>query len=208
MLVLHYTGMPTAEAALARMCDPASKVSAHYCIEEDGTVHALVPEEKRAWHAGVAFWRGERDVNAVSVGVEIVNPGHEFGYRAFPEAQMVSVTTLCKEIIGRHAISARNVVGHSDVAPERKEDPGELFDWPRLAEAGVGLWPLPQPVSENREPSDFKEKLVTYGYHLTGEAEQEGRVITAFQRHFRPAALTGEWDSECAMRLDRLLEMI
>ena len=146
MLVLHYTGMVSAEAAIERLCDPAAKVSAHYLIDEDGAVRRLVDENHRAWHAGEASWRGKSDINARSLGIELVNPGHEFGYRPFPEAQMAALEALAQDILARHTIEARNVVGHSDVAPRRKTDPGELFDWRRLAEAGIGLWPGKPPT--------------------------------------------------------------
>ena len=135
MLLLHYTGMTSAEAALSRLCDAAAKVSAHYLIDEGGGVYALVAEERRAWHAGVACWAGEEDINACSIGIELVNPGHEFGYRAFPQAQMDAVTELCLDILRRHPIPGHRVLGHADVAPGRKEDPGELFDWAALAAA-------------------------------------------------------------------------
>ena len=141
MLVLHYTGMQSAEAALDRLCDPAAKVSSHYDITEDGAVHALVPEEKRAWHAGLSFWAGIRNVNASSIGIELVNPGHEFGYRAFPAVQIAALKDLAGGILSRHSIPASRVLGHSDVAPARKEDPGELFPWEALAASGIGLWP-------------------------------------------------------------------
>src|SRR3954467_5121679 len=140
MLVLHYTGMQTAEPALARLCDPAAKVSAHYTIDEDGTVYAHVPEDRRAWHAGVSHWAGISNVNARSIGIELVNPGHEYGYREFPEAQIAALIELCGGILQRHPIPAARVLGHSDVAPARKEDPGELFPWQRLAKAGIGVW--------------------------------------------------------------------
>ena len=140
-LVLHYTGMVSAEAALARMTDPAAKVSAHWCIGEDGTLWRLVPEERRAWHAGVSEWRGRRAVNDFSIGIELVNPGHEHGYRPFPEAQMDALLDLARAIVARHPIDPRNVVAHSDIAPTRRQDPGELFDWASLAGAGIGLWP-------------------------------------------------------------------
>src|SRR5690606_11494193 len=140
MVVLHYTGMPSAEAALKRLTDPQSKVSAHYVLDEDGTIYRLVPEDKRAWHAGVAFWRGIRDVNARSIGIELVNPGHEFGYREFPSAQIDALLELLADIGSRHEIMPGNYVGHSDIAPARKEDPGELFPWHRLAVAGFGRW--------------------------------------------------------------------
>jgi len=147
MLVLHYTGMKSMQEALSRLCDPAAEVSAHYMVDEDGTVYRLVPEEMRAWHAGKApltTWRGYTNVNQRSIGIEIVNPGHEFGYRPFPKVQMESVAQLCKEILARHKIPARNVVAHSDIAPSRKEDPGEKFPWKDLAEKGIGLWPREQ----------------------------------------------------------------
>ena len=133
MVVLHYTGMPTAEEALERLTDAAAEVSAHYLIDEEGKVTRLVPEDKRAWHAGQAYWRGITDVNSASVGIELVNPGHEWGYRPFPQAQMEALIPLLADIVKRHKIPYANVVGHSDVAPARKDDPGELFDWPLLA---------------------------------------------------------------------------
>src|SRR5262245_1725531 len=132
MLVMHYTGMRSCEEAVARLTDAASKVSSHYTVDEDGTIYRHVAEEMRAWHAGISSWRGLADVNARAIGIEIVNPGHEFGYREFPERQIAAVIALGKAIVGRHPIPARNVVGHSDVAPARKEDPGELFPWKRL----------------------------------------------------------------------------
>jgi N-acetylmuramoyl-L-alanine amidase len=196
MLVLHYTGMVSAQAALARLCDPASKVSAHYTVDEDGTVYALVPEDRRAWHAGVSFWAGIRDINAHSIGIELVNPGHEFGYRAFPSTQIAALKSLCAGILARHAIAAWNVLGHSDVAPSRKEDPGELFPWAELAAAGIGLWP--EPVVEGVGP----EALEMFGYDPQAPA---AAAITAFQRHFRPESLTGKWDDECAGLLAGLL---
>ena len=140
MLVLHYTGMPTGEEALARLRDPEAKVSAHYVVEEDGRVFALVPEERRAWHAGRSFWKGQTDINGASIGLEIVNPGHEFGYRPFPDAQIAAVMALVADVRSRWMVPDVNIVGHSDVAPDRKDDPGELFPWKRLAEAGHGLW--------------------------------------------------------------------
>ena len=196
MLVLHYTGMPTASEALERLRDPASKVSAHYVVDEDGTIYRLVAEENRAWHAGVSYWRGNSNINQRSIGIEIVNPGHEFGYQPFPGVQMKSVIALCKDILLRHKIPARNVVGHSDVAPARKEDPGELFDWKGLAEAGVGLWPGELQVATCN--------LSSYGYETTDLP----KAITAFQRHFFPQRLTGVWDHECAVRLAALLAML
>lgn len=191
MLVLHYTGMKTGSEALTRLCDEAAKVSAHYMVEESGDVYQLVPEHARAWHAGVSSWRGQTNINQRSVGIEIVNPGHEFGYRAFPDAQMESVIALCKEVLQQHEIPARNVVGHSDVAPTRKEDPGELFDWEKLAAEGIGIWPEKQLGAGNMEES--VGKLERYGYDVS-EIE---KTIIAFQRHFRPELISGLWDEEC-----------
>jgi len=199
MLVLHYTGMRSAADALDRMCDPAAKVSAHYMIDEDGTVRALVDESMRAWHAGVASWRGHADVNARSIGIELVNPGHEFGYRPFPEAQMATLVGLAQEVLVRHDIPARNVVGHADVAPARKEDPGELFDWRRLAESGIGLWPDAPRLGDG----ELGELLRRYGY-----ASGDAAAVRAFQRHFRPARVDGRGDAETAGLLRRLLAMI
>ena len=196
MLVLHYTGMASAEAALSRLCDPEAKVSAHYTIGEDGTVYAHVPEDRRAWHAGLSYWAGIRDVNTHSIGIELVNPGHEFGYRAFPNAQIAALTSLCKEILARHAIVAWNVVAHSDVAPARKGDPGELFPWGQLAQAGIGLWPAPSDAGISAEALD------RYGYDP--DAPLEKRII-AFQRHFRPEKLDAIWDQECVQLLAGLL---
>ncbi len=180
MLVLHYTGMPDAEAALARLTDPAAKVSAHYTIDEDGTVYAHVPEERRAWHAGVSYWAGADDINARSIGIELVNPGHEYGYRPFPEAQIASLIELACGILERHPIPSARVLGHSDVAPARKDDPGELFPWERLARERIGLWPTPG----DGDPG--AESLTGFGYDPG--APQDKR-IAAFQRHFRPARI-------------------
>jgi len=196
MLVLHYTGMQTAEAALERLCDPSAKVSAHYTVDEGGTVYAHVPETRRAWHAGVSFWAGVTDVNARSIGIELVNPGHEFGYRAFPEAQVAALIALCQGILSRHSIPSARVLGHSDVAPARKEDPGELLPWARLAKERIGLWP------ERIESDLGPEALTRYGYDPDAPSDT---VITAFQRHFRPEKLDGEWDGECAGLLAWLL---
>lgn len=197
MLVLHYTGMASAEAALSRLTDAAAKVSAHYTIGEDGTVYAMVPEDRRAWHAGVSHWAGAVNINSRSIGVELVNPGHEFGYRAFPDAQISALTTLCHSILMRHAIPSWRVLGHSDVAPARKDDPGELFPWRRLADAGIGLWP--QRAASNLDAS----ALPRYGYDPDAPLD---KVITAFQRHFRPKLLNGQWDPECAELLHGLLD--
>ena len=205
MLILHYTGMRTAAEALERLCSPEAKVSAHYMIEEDGRIWRLVPETRRAWHAGVSFWAGRRDVNARSLGIELVNPGHEFGYRAFPERQMAALEALCREIIARHPIPPRQVLGHSDVAPQRKTDPGELFDWPRLARAGIGLWP--NAVAGAAPPATIAEMqrlLAAIGYEtpLTGVLDDATRhIVSAFQRHFRPSRCDGEADEETRARV-------
>jgi len=199
ILVLHYTGMKTAEEALARLCDPAARVSAHYTIDRDGTVYAHVPEERRAWHAGISFWAGARDVNARSIGIEIVNPGHEFGYVPFACEQIAAVIDLAGAIVARHGIAPKRVLGHSDVAPARKRDPGELFPWERLAEFGIGVWP------KALEPrGDFAANLVRYGYDPEAPAKD---VVTAFQRHFRPSCVDGIADDECAALLEGLLAL-
>ena len=216
MLVLHYTGMANAAAALDRLCDPAAQVSAHYTVDEDGTVFAHVPEHRRAWHAGVSSWQGETDVNGISIGIEIVNPGHEFGYRPFPAAQMKAVAALSGEIVERYSIRPLRVAGHSDVAPERKTDPGELFDWPLLAAAGVGYWPDAGAVRARIEADGAADRtalgrnLRRIGYRwpeepaaVAGQNEEtdasgQAAILAAFQRHFRPASVTGAIDSETA----------
>ena len=203
MLVLHYTGMESGEAALDRLCDPEAEVSAHYLIEEDGTVHRLVDEDKRAWHAGVSWWRGSADINTRSIGIELVNPGHEFGYRAFPEDQMVALEGLASAILKRHPIPARNVVGHSDVSPTRKMDPGELFDWGRLAEKGIGLW-VEGPRADDASEDDVKAMLLAFGY----DTADLPASILAFQRHFFPTHLTGQADVETIGVLAALLEQV
>lgn len=206
ILLLHYTGMVSAAAALARMSDATAKVSAHYCIDEDGTLHRLVPEDSCAWHAGAACWAGAGGINARSIGIELVNPGHEFGYRAFPEAQMASLIELAGEILARHPIPARRVLGHADVAPLRKEDPGELFDWPRLAAAGIGLWPGAAEPRDPPEAAEARRQLAAFGY---GYLDQDpAAVIRAFQRHFRPEAVTGVIDAVTAGRLEALLGLL
>jgi len=199
MLVLHYTGMRGAQEALERLCDPAAKVSAHYTVDEDGTIYAHVPEARRAWHAGAASWAGATDINARSIGIELVNPGHEFGYREFTDDQIASLITLCHSILMRHPIPSWHVLGHSDVAPARKGDPGELFPWERLAKAGVGLWP--QTVASDPGP----DALSRFGYDPNASQD---KLIAAFQRHFRPKKLDGQWDSECAGLLASLLDKI
>lgn len=208
MLVLHYTGMRTGREALARLLDPRAEVSAHYLVEEDGKILRLVPEDRRAWHAGIAWWRGRTDVNNRSIGIEIVNPGHEFGYRPFPEPQMAAVEALCRKILERHpVIPARNVVGHSDVAPWRKEDPGELFDWSRLARAGVGLWPGDDAVAAASADGDPAHILRGIGYRVDGD-EMLAKAVIAFQRHWYPDNLSGVADAETMKRMNAVLAQI
>ena len=219
MLVLHYTGMDSAEAALARLCDPAAGVGAHYVVDEDGAVYRLVPEERRAWHAGDSWWRGRGGINAVSIGIEIVNPGHEIGYRPFPAAQMAAVEALCRGVVARHPIPPRHVLGHADVAPSRRADPGELFDWARLAAAGVGLWPEKsaaaggmgltlRPGDTGAAVAKLQEALAEFGYGVPVHGafdEATEQVVTAFQRHFRPRRVDGVVDPETARVLDQVL---
>ncbi len=201
MLVLHYTGMKTSDEALARLTDPKAKVSAHYTIDRGGCIYRHVPEERRAWHAGVSFWAGEKNVNGRSIGIELVNPGHEFGYQPFAERQIDALLELCHGILARHAISANRVLGHSDVAPARKTDPGELFPWPLLAAAGIGLWPKPATPA-----NAFAASLSAFGYGVPPHVESSLKcVITAFQRHFRPSCIDGVADAQCAAILAGLL---
>ncbi|WP_299380871.1 N-acetylmuramoyl-L-alanine amidase [uncultured Kiloniella sp.] len=211
MLLLHYTGMQTGKEALERLCDSAAQVSAHYLIEEDGEIFQLVPEEHRAWHAGLAYWHDETDINSCSIGIEIVNPGHEWGYRPFPTAQMKAVATLSKEILERHSIPSHRVLAHSDVAPERKEDPGELFDWIYLANQGIGVFPDGTAQSSPIAEDSFVLKLGEYGYKVdikspTGSVTKA--AIIAFQRHFRPSKLNGEIDQECCQILADLYSQL
>jgi N-acetylmuramoyl-L-alanine amidase len=204
MLVLHYTGMPSGAAALERLRDPAAQVSAHYLIEEDGTVFALVDEQRRAWHAGVSSWRGHSNINARSIGIELVNPGHEFGYRPFPPEQMAALAELALGILSRHPIPARNVVGHADVAPLRKEDPGELFNWAELAKQGIGLWPQ-GPAAPSPHP--LPALLARWGYDTATPAAARAAIV-AFQRHYRPCRHDGIEDPETAGLLAVLLNLV
>ncbi len=218
MLILHYTGMKTSRAALERLRDPAAAVSSHYVVDEDGTVFRLVCEPRRAWHAGISYWRGHSALNERSIGVEIVNPGHEFGYRDFPVLQLAAVCDLCLGILARHAIPARNVVGHSDVAPERKDDPGERFDWRALAENGVGLFPSdtvdPGTGGTVRDASTLRPvraALAEIGYRVAPEGPLDpalSTVMRAFQRHWRPEAVTGQADDGTLVRLLGVQELV
>jgi N-acetylmuramoyl-L-alanine amidase len=199
--------MQSCVAAVARLTDAASRVSSHYTVDEDGTIYRHVAEEMRAWHAGVSHWRGESDINSRSVGIEIVNPGHEFGYRAFPAVQIDAVMKLSKGIVARHKIPARNVIGHSDIAPGRKTDPGELFPWKQFAEGGLGVWvegkagreaSLARPDVGARV-GELQAALVRYGYGLEITSvydEPTEFVVSAFQRHFRPSRFDGVADAE------------
>jgi N-acetylmuramoyl-L-alanine amidase len=212
MLVLHYTGMRDAEAALKRLTDPEAQVSSHYLIDEAGKVYRLVEEHNRAWHAGVSYWAGERDINGVSIGIELVNPGHDFGYRPFPDAQMAALIDLGKGILIRHKIPASRVVGHSDVAPARKIDPGELFDWQRLAKAGIGRWPLP--ANGASDAASVRAALSKIGYEVSPGGVGEGAAdkitkqsLSAFQRRFRPGKIDGIADEETRGMLYGLLTL-
>lgn len=202
MLVLHYTGMPDAASAIQWLANPSSKVSAHYVVMEDGQIVHMVDEAKRAWHAGRAHWRGINDVNSASIGIEIVNPGHDWGYRPFPNAQIEALIPLVHQILARHHIGRGNVVGHSDVAPARKQDPGELFPWARLARLRLAL---PRPTQHLLDPqwSDggFMLALERFGYDI-GYPEA---AVRAFQRRFRPELIDGIIDGECRAILLALL---
>lgn len=220
MILLHYTGMATGEAALARLCAGDSKVSCHFVVFEDGRIVQCVPEELRAWHAGVSSWAGETDINSCSIGIEIVNPGHEFGYSNYPLRQVAAVISLCKSIITRRGpISSDRILAHSDVAPARKQDPGEKFPWELLSESGIGHWVRPAPLNldgPTLKPGDrgdavtrLQRTLHTYGYGIeeTGSYDDATReVVTAFQRHFRQARVDGIADASTLLTLRALVE--
>lgn len=222
MVVLHYTGMPTAAVALQRMSDPESKVSSHYMIDEDGTIYRLVPEDKRAWHAGLAFWRGVRDVNARSIGIELVNPGHEFGYREFPAVQIDALILLLRDIASRHEVMPGNYVGHSDVAPTRKEDPGELFPWRRLHAAGFGRWwtddfkispnaPVLRAGERGGAVLELQVALDKIGYAIEGSGiydQHTEAAVRAFQRHWRQSQVDGVSDTETASLIYHIAEQM
>jgi N-acetylmuramoyl-L-alanine amidase len=220
LILLHYTGMRDGEAALAHLCAPASKVSAHYVVFEDGRIVQCVPEQRRAWHAGVSSWAGESDINSRSIGIEIVNPGHEFGYTDFPLRQIAALISLAKSILTRRGpIAADRVLAHSDVAPARKQDPGEKFPWPLLSESGVGHWVRPAPIDiaggalqlgdRGESVTRLQQALHSYGYGLadSGVYDEDTRaVVTAFQRHFRQARVDGIADASTLLTLRALLE--
>lgn len=217
IILLHYTGMQSADAALARLCDLQARVSSHYLVFENGSIAQLVPEKRRAWHAGISLWEGQDDVNSRSIGIEIVNPGHDFGYPDFPKRQIAAVITLCRGIIARRGIRRDRVLAHSDVAPSRKRDPGEKFPWRVLAESGVGLWVEPAPITDwlSLVPGDtgdsvkaLQKSLAEYGYGVEATGTYDTattEVVTAFQRHFRPAQIDGMADTSTRETLNRLL---
>lgn len=217
MIVLHYTGMDDSKAALARLCDPSARVSSHYLVLEDGEIIQLVPELRRAWHAGVSSWHGESDINSHSIGIEIANPGHDFGYPDFPPRQIAAVTALCRDIRTRYPIADPRVLAHSDIAPSRKRDPGEKFPWSTLAAAGIGLWveptataPGPELVrGDHGQPiRTLQAALKRFGYGIVTSGEFDlvtEEVVTAFQRHFRPIQVDGIADHATVDTLHRLL---
>ncbi|HEU0118712.1 MAG TPA: N-acetylmuramoyl-L-alanine amidase [Alphaproteobacteria bacterium] len=208
-IVLHYTGMKTGKEALERLIDPAAKVSAHYVVEEDGRIFQLVDEKNRAWHAGRGSWKDVTDINSASIGIELVNPGHQHGYRAFPSAQITVLKELLRDIIARNNFDARTcLLGHSDIAPERKEDPGELFPWQELAKDGLGVWPQPN-ESDYADADDGEvQKLlrqIGYACPTTGAYDRETRAaLIAFQRRYEPETLTGTPERETVGRMRAL----
>jgi N-acetylmuramoyl-L-alanine amidase len=220
MLVLHYTGMPDAEGAVRHLCNPASEVSAHYVVLEDGRVIQCVQESRRAWHAGQSYWEGETDINSCSIGIEIANPGHDNGYPDFPKRQIAAVTALCRSILTRYRIPAERVLGHSDVAPSRKHDPGEKFPWRTLQSSGIGLWVKPVPIvpngtiyvlgEDNPAIKELQDLLVRYGFAVTANGYLDGTTrdaIAAFQRHFRPEKVDGVFDISTLETLRSLLRL-
>ena len=217
-LILHYTGVPTGEDALALLVDPAAEVSSHYLVWEDGRIDQLVAERDRAWHAGAGHWKGESDLNSASIGVEIVNPGHDGGAPSFPDPQIAATIALARDISARWKIPPERVLAHSDVAPHRKRDPGEAFPWARLHAGGVGHWVAPAPISggalfrseeEGPPVRALQAMLALYGYglELSGVYDRRTRaVVAAFQRHFRPARVDGEADASTVATLKALIE--
>lgn len=220
VLILHYTGLPTVERSIEVLADPRCKVSCHYVIDAAGRVTQMVAEEKRAWHAGLSMWAGESDINSASIGIEIQNPGHSGGYPDFPPVQMIAVRDLCLDICRRHRIRPERVLAHSDIAPARKTDPGEKFDWPWLARAGVGHWVPPVTVAEAGEGRTLslgdcgpavvhmQQRLADYGYGIADSGQLDPAtqyVVVAFQRHFRPALVDGRFDPSTSATLGRLL---
>ena len=219
ILLLHYTGMATTQAALERLCDPGPRVSSHYLVFEDGAIVQLVPEARRAYHAGTSCWEGTTDINSRSIGIEIGNQGHDYGCPAFPEAQIAAVVALTRDIVTRWSIAPARVLAHSDVAPNRKRDPGEIFPWARLAAAGVGLWIEPEPIVPGVAlgPSDhgdavarLQRMLAGYGYGIAPTGHYDAateEIVTAFQRHYRPARVDGIADVSMVRTLEKLVAM-
>ena len=217
MIVLHYTGMPDVEAAIAQLCTAGTEVSAHYIVLEDGRIVQSVPEAKRAWHAGVSSWAGETDINSCSIGIEIANRGHDWGYPDFPSRQIAAVIALCRGIMLRRNVPSHRVLGHSDVAPARKRDPGEKFPWHSLANSGVGHWVQPAPIVRGEalklgtisdEVGHLQQALSRYGYGVPINSKydtQTADVVSAFQRHFRPARVDGVADHSTLSTLQALL---
>jgi N-acetylmuramoyl-L-alanine amidase len=217
ILLLHYTGMTSTADAIERLCDPAARVSSHYVVEEHGNIIQLVPETRRAWHAGLSSWEGVSDVNSRSIGIEIANPGHGYGYPDFPEDQIGAVIALCRDIVARHHVRPDHVLGHSDVAPLRKLDPGEKFPWARLHWAGVGAWVTPSPTragtmlapcDSGPEVAELQAALQDYGYgvEVTGAYDDlTEAVVAAFQRHFRSGGIDGRADQSTIETLRALL---
>ncbi|QOZ27588.1 MULTISPECIES: N-acetylmuramoyl-L-alanine amidase [Bradyrhizobium] len=217
MIVLHYTGMPDVEGAIAQLCTAGTEVSAHYIVLEDGRIVQCVPESKRAWHAGVSAWAGEDDINSCSIGVEIVNRGHDWGYPDFPLRQIAAVIALCRGIMLRRKVPSHRVLGHSDVAPARKKDPGEKFPWHSLANSGVGHWVQPAPITRGTalklgaisdDVSNMQAAFRRYGYNIPTNGKFDGatmEVVTAFQRHFRPERVDGIADQSTMATLHALL---
>jgi len=218
IILLHYTGMATAEAAIERLCSTEARVASHYFVHEDGRIVQLVPEAQRAWHAGESSWAGETDINSRSIGIEIVNPGHDGDYPEFPIRQIAAVIALCRSLIARYAITRERVLAHSDVAPSRKRDPGEKFPWRLLAESNVGLWVEPAPITDwlslvlgdrGDNVMGLQKALADYGYGVpvSGEFDAATKdVVAAFQRHFRPAQVDGLADTSTRETLRRLIE--
>jgi len=217
MILLHYTGMPDVEGAIAQLCTAGTDVSAHYVVLEDGRIVQCVPESRRAWHAGVAWWAGEDDINSCSIGVEIVNRGHDWGYPDFPLRQIAAVIALCRGIMLRRNVPSHRVLAHSDVAPHRKKDPGEKFPWHSLANSGVGHWVTPAPIVRGEglklgvisdSVRDLQQALARYGYGIPISGKFDAataEVVTAFQRHFRPARVDGVADHSTLVTLQSLL---
>ena len=215
MLVFHYTGMLSCNIALKRLCDPSSKVSSHFLIDENGDIYRLVEDKFRAWHAGRSYWRGEEDINSVSIGIELVNPGHDISYKKFPDSQISSLIDLSLELIAKYNISKERIVGHSDISPGRKKDPGELFPWRELASKGIGIWPMNTLPIDLK--NDFWKNLSIIGYAHPNQILSDGKrlgadinssdIIFAFQRHFMPSHITGELDVETFKMVNKVANL-